>query len=52
MCSHHLHGRPAWIFTVPRHIKCALCGAVGRRNADRGERAEFKRGGWLYLSRK
>lgn len=51
MCSHHIHGHPAWIFTAPRHIRCPLCGATGRRNAERGERAEFNRGGWIYPRR-
>lgn len=48
-CSHLANDLPAWIFTAPRHIKCPLCGAVGRRNATKGERAEFRRVGWVYL---
>lgn len=39
----------SWIFTAPRHIRCTKCPAVGRRNATKSERAEFRRGGWIYL---
>lgn len=39
----------SWIFTAPRHIRCTQCPAIGRRNATKAERAEFKRGGWIYL---
>lgn len=42
-CEHN------WIFTAPRHIRCTKCPAVGRRNATKAERAEFKRVGWIYL---
>lgn len=42
-CTH------SWIFTAPRHIRCTKCPAVWRRNATKAERAEFKRGGWIYL---
>jgi hypothetical protein len=38
-----------WIFTTPNHIRCTSCPAIGQRWPTRGERAEFKRGGWIYL---
>lgn len=42
--------RHVWVFTAPRHIASIKCPAIGRRNATKQERAEFSRGGWIYLA--